>query len=104
MRHGEAVSVGMLVAARIAVAHGAGRGRAAGADRARSGGARPAGGLPARGPPVEAEAVWEAMGRDKKKQGRRLRWILPRRIGEVEIVEDVPQEMVMEALREMGAV
>ena len=59
--------------------------------------------LPVKCLPVKAQAVWEAMGRDKKKRGKRLRWILPRAIGEVEIVEDVPQAIVMDVLRSMGA-
>jgi 3-dehydroquinate synthetase len=105
MRHGEAVSVGMLVAARIAVRMGlAEAGLPERISRALAAHGLPVECLPSVGPPVESEAVWEAMGRDKKKQGRRLRWILPREIGAVEIVEDVPQEIVMEALRERGAV
>jgi 3-dehydroquinate synthetase len=39
------------------------------------------------------------MASDKKRRHGRLRWILPRAIGEVEIAEDVPAEVVLEALR-----
>jgi 3-dehydroquinate synthetase len=44
------------------------------------------------------------MAHDKKKQGKMLRWVLPREIGAVEIVTDVAQEVVESVLRDMGAV
>jgi 3-dehydroquinate synthetase len=99
MRHGEGVSIGMVVAARIA----AELGLAEPGLPERIAHALAAHHLPVECPGVEAEAVWEAMGRDKKKRGSRLRWVLPRRIGEVEIVEDVAREMVLGVLRGMGA-
>ncbi len=99
MRHGEAVSVGMVVAARIAVAVGLADAtlpeQIALVLRRYH--------LPVRCPPQPAPAIWQAMGRDKKKQGRALRWILPRRIGQVEIVADVPEAVVQGVLCEMGA-
>jgi 3-dehydroquinate synthetase len=99
MRHGEGVSIGMMVAARIAVQLGLADvglpGRVAGALVSHS--------LPIKCPPMDADAVWAAMGRDKKKRGKSLRWILPREIGTVEIVADVPQEVVVRVLRGMGA-
>jgi 3-dehydroquinate synthase len=98
MRHGEGVSIGMVVAARIAVEL-----RLAQPDLpARIARVLAAHHLPVRCPPVNAEVVWETMGRDKKKRGKRLRWILPREIGQVEIVEDVAREVVLGVLREMG--
>ena len=60
--------------------------------------------LPVACPPMDADAVWAAMGRDKKKRGKVLRWILPQEIGAVEIVADVPREVVVGVLRRMGAV
>jgi 3-dehydroquinate synthase len=98
MRHGEGVSVGMVVAARIAVALGMAE---AGLDE-RIARVLAAYHLPVECPPLEAAAVWDAMGRDKKKRGKVLRWILPREIGVVEIVEGVPRETVIDILREMG--
>jgi len=99
MRHGEAVSIGMVIAARIAVELGlAEAGLPAQIARVLA-----AHSLPATCPPFQADAVWEAMGRDKKKRGKSLRWILPRGIGAVEIVSDVPREVVMGVLRRMGA-
>jgi 3-dehydroquinate synthase len=50
-----------------------------------------------------ASAIWEAMQHDKKRRGKHLRWILPRAIGQVEIVEDVPPETVMSVLQDIGA-
>jgi 3-dehydroquinate synthase len=99
MRHGEAVSAGMVAAARIAVAMKLAEpplpGRIAAALAAH--------GLPTACPPVALDAVWEAMGRDKKKRGKQQRWILPRAIGWVDIVNDVPREIVSQVLLDMGA-
>ena len=61
-------------------------------------------GLPVTCPPYPVEAIWAAMTHDKKKQGRGLRWILPRAIGEVEIVDDAPEGLVRQILVEMGAI
>jgi len=97
MRHGEAVSIGMVIAARIAVALGMAEPKLP----ERIAAVLAAHGLPVTCPPFDAEVIWEAMGRDKKKQGARLRWILPREIGAVEIVSDVPREVVLDVLRGM---
>ena len=99
MRHGEAVSIGMAVAARIA----------AELDRAEQSLVERIEAiltdweLPVRCPPLDAEAIWSAMTHDKKKRGNALRWVLPRTIGEVEIVEDVPPSLVKSVLRSLGA-
>jgi 3-dehydroquinate synthetase len=97
MRHGEGVSIGMVVAARIAVALG----MAAEELPDQIADVLQLHGLPVVCPPYDAEAIWEAMGRDKKKRGKALRWVLPRAIGRVEIVEDVPREVVLDVLYEM---
>jgi 3-dehydroquinate synthase len=94
LRHGEAVSIGMVVAARIAV------------DLSLAPESLPdriaallaAYGLPTACPPYDPDAIWEAMHRDKKKRGKTLRWVLPRQISEVTIDEDVPREAVLNAL------
>ena len=44
-----------------------------------------------------------ALAFDKKKQGRGLRWLLPRAIGQVEIVEHVPLHVLTSVLQSMGA-
>ncbi|MDY7076016.1 MAG: 3-dehydroquinate synthase [Chloroflexota bacterium] len=99
LRHGEAVSVGTAAAARIAVELG----RADPALVERIEAVLMAWGLPVRCPSCNAAAIWEAMAHDKKRRGRSLRWVLPRVIGEVEIVKDVPQETVKSVLRSLGA-
>lgn len=99
LRHGEAVGIGMVAAARIAAELG--RADPALADRVEA--TLVAWGLPVRCPPFDADAIWEAMAHDKKRRGHSLRWVLPRAIGEVEIVEDAPQETVKSILRDLGA-
>ena len=96
LRHGEGVSMGMVVAARIAVALG----MAAETLPEQIAAVLQLHGLPVVCPPYDVDAIWEAMGRDKKKHGKKLRWILPRAVGQVEIVEDVPREVVLGALQE----
>ena len=99
IRHGEAVSIGMVAAARIATALGM-------ADPTLSGriaDVLAAHGLPVTCPPLEAQSLWAAMGHDKKRQGTALRWVLPRDIGQVGIRADVPAEVVLGVLRDMGA-
>lgn len=99
MRHGEAVSVGMVAAARIAVALD--RAAPAMADRIEA--ILSAWDLPVRCPPFDAGAIRGAMAHDKKKRGQTLRWILPRAIGEVEITGDVPRSAVRSVLHDLGA-
>ncbi|MCS7281925.1 MAG: hypothetical protein NZ769_00985, partial [Anaerolineae bacterium] len=94
LRHGEAVSVGLVAEARLAVLLGhcdpALPDRlAALLDRL---------GLPVRLGNVEPEAVWEAMQTDKKRQARRLRFVLPRRPGDVFVTDEVRREDVLRAL------
>jgi 3-dehydroquinate synthetase len=99
MRHGEAVSIGMVAAARIAVELGLAEPALAG----RIASALAAWDLPVVCPPLDVGAIWDALAHDKKRQGRGLRWVLPRAIGEVAIREDVPAGVVKSVLREMGA-
>jgi 3-dehydroquinate synthase len=99
LRHGEAVAIGMVAAARIAAALG----RADAGLVARIEGTLDTWGLPVHCPPYGAGEVWEAMSHDKKRRGRALRWILPHAIGRVEIAEDVPQDVVRTVLYDLGA-
>jgi len=99
MCHGEAVSIGMTVAARIAVELD--RAEQSLVERIES--ILTTWELPVRCPPLDAEAIWSAMTHDKKKRDDVLRWVLPRTIGEVEIVEDVPPFLVKSVLRSLGA-
>jgi 3-dehydroquinate synthase len=99
LRHGEAVAIGMLTAARIAERMG----RADPALIARIEETLRVWGLPVDCPPYEARAIWQAMAHDKKRRGRALRWVLPHAIGRVEVTEDVPRDVVIAVLCEMGA-
>ncbi|MBN1890107.1 MAG: 3-dehydroquinate synthase, partial [Thermoflexales bacterium] len=94
LRHGEAVGLGLLVAARLAAELGW-------ADRSlleRLEALLAAWGLPLVPLPFPPEAVWEAMAHDKKRRGRALRWVLPRAVGQVEITDTVPQDLVIRVL------
>lgn len=99
LRHGEAVSIGMVAEARIAVELG--RADRTLAERIET--VLAAWGLPVRSPPFAAAAIWEAMAHDKKRRGRALRFALPYAIGAVEIIDDVPSEVVKSVLHSMGA-
>ena len=99
MRHGDAVAIGMVVATRIAQAQG----RTSSALCERLEAALDHLGLPVMCPPWPVEGILAAMKHDKKRRGNRLRWILPRDVGEVVIADDVPEEIVRSVLVEMGA-
>ena len=99
IRHGEAVSVGLVAAARIA----AELGRAERALAGRIEAVLSAWGLPLRCPSFDAGAIWNAMAHDKKRGGRGLRWVLPCAIGRAEVAADVPPEVVRSVLRSIGA-
>jgi 3-dehydroquinate synthase len=60
--------------------------------------------LEAFGLPISPRAEWPAnellavMRRDKKAAAGRLRFILPSRLGEVQLVDDVPEALVRDVL------
>jgi len=99
LRHGEAVGIGLVAAARIATELG----WIDGDVGERFERVLAAWGLPTRCPPFEAGAIWHAMAHDKKKIGKAQRWVLPRTIGQVEVTEDVPRQVVYGVLQSMGA-
>jgi shikimate kinase/3-dehydroquinate synthase len=99
LRHGEAVAIGMVAAARIAQKLG----RADPSLPHRITSILEAWGLPTRCPPYDAESIWQAMAHDKKRKGHSLRWVLPHAIGHVEIVADVPPHVVKSVLHSLGA-
>jgi shikimate kinase / 3-dehydroquinate synthase len=94
LRHGEGVALGTIAAAELSAALGL-------CDPALPGQIRAA--VRRLGLPVcyafDAEEALAAMGTDKKRRGRTLRFILPRRIGEVSIEEAVSPELVVAALK-----
>jgi 3-dehydroquinate synthase len=95
--HGEAVAAGMVCASRLAEYRGL-----VGRDvtlrqqrllvRLR---------LPTKPPPLPAWEVLAAMGGDKKAVDGRLRLVLPRRLGEVGLYDDVPEADVRRVLDEL---
>ncbi len=99
LRHGEAVSIGMVAAALVAVEMG--RAEPSFGDRLRT--VLAAWGLPVEILSYRMDQIWEAMAHDKKRQGRGLRWVLPRAVGEVEIAEDVLPDTVGSVLQHLGA-
>jgi len=96
LRHGEGVSVGLVIAARVAVASGLCEPFLAGRIEDLLQGL----GLPTTWSAFSPAAIWEAMGSDKKKRGRKLRFVLPRALGDVIVTDDVPQDVIMAVLEE----
>jgi 3-dehydroquinate synthase len=98
LRHGEAVSIGIVAAAALSERIGA---CAAGTA---NGLAEMLGRL---GLPVsytfDEDAVLAAMGTDKKRRGRNLRFVVIERIGQVRVAEGVGEEDVRAALRKIRA-
>jgi 3-dehydroquinate synthase len=93
--HGEAVSIGMLCASRLAEQLGR-------VDRPftqRQRNLLEKLGLPVDFPAVDADAILAAMSHDKKVEHGRLRFVLPSRMGNVELVADVDQRDVRAALQ-----
>ncbi len=84
--HGEAVSIGMLCASRLA----ARQGRIDHGVTRRQRDLLMALELPVTVPDVDHQALLDAMRHDKKTVGGKLRFVLPTCIGHVELVADVP--------------
>jgi 3-dehydroquinate synthase len=59
-------------------------------------------GLPIRYAGVDQEQLLVALHVDKKRREGRLRWILPVRIGEVIVTDEVPQDAVLEVITNLG--
>jgi 3-dehydroquinate synthase len=97
--HGEAVAYGMLVAAEIGVA----RGLMPADDRAALASViAQMGPLPAIAD-VPVSELLEAIGHDKKVIKGQLHYVLPKALGECEVVTDVTKEELASALAAVGA-
>ena len=92
--HGEAVAIGMLLAATLS----ARLGRAPGEDAERLARLLARFGLPTMPPPAEADTLLARMRLDKKNIGGRLRLVLWRGIGRAELVADVDEREVRAVL------
>lgn len=97
--HGEAVAVGMMVAARIGIGLGVTPPEVASRQEAllrRLG-------LPVVLDGMSVAALMRAALWDKKSSGGRVRWVLPVALGASALVDDVPDGVVREALLATGA-
>lgn len=96
LRHGEAVGIGMVAAVRMAV--DLGRCDASLADRLTRLLDRV--GLPTYLPRAEydLDSVLAAMGHDKKRAGKTLRFVIPQALGDVVLIDDPGVEYVKQAL------
>ena len=50
---------------------------------------------------IEPDDIVEQLNRDKKRVGGRVRWVLPRTIGEVFLTNEVPSDVVLRILEDM---
>jgi len=97
LRHGEAVAMGMVAASRLAE-------RIGWVDACvteRQVRLLERFGLQTRFPRIDPERMLAVMRSDKKARDGRLRFILPRRLGEVAIAEGVPESTVLELIEDM---
>ena len=92
--HGEAVSIGMEVAAQLAVAQGVLTPDKAARQRA----VLTAFDLPGTCGDVDISAALAAMQQDKKVRNGRMRWVLPDTIGHAAVYSDIPLSAVQEAI------
>ena len=96
--HGEAVAWGMIAASRLAERAGVLAAPCAGRIETL---VRRVGPLPA--PPADkSEKLIAIMGSDKKTRAGKLRFVLPRDIGRVETVSDIPGDLIREVLTHLA--
>jgi len=95
MLHGEAVSMGMMCAARLAERIGRVNDRFVKRQHA----LLETLGLPLVAPEFDHDDLVELMRRDKKVDDGKLRFVLPDRMGHVELVKDVRTDDVLAALK-----
>jgi 3-dehydroquinate synthase len=94
--HGEAVAMGMTCAARLAMKLG----RVDAAFCARQQQLLQALELPVQVPQLNHAQLLEAMSHDKKVEHGQLRFILPSKLGHVELVGNIPMEVVAQVFAE----
>lgn len=92
--HGEAVAIGMMCAARLAESMG----RIDQQLISRQAALLTACNLPLTVSDIDPEALLAAMQHDKKVEHGKLRFVLPTKIGHVELVDDVSMDLVRAAL------
>ncbi len=97
LRHGEAVAIGMTLAVELAM-------QLSLCDKAvkeRLLAILQRFGLPTSYQGYEPGEILAAMAMDKKRRGAKLRFVLPKAIGQVTIIDDVPTQLVLEVLERM---
>jgi 3-dehydroquinate synthase len=97
LSHGEAISIGMMVAGRIALLLGLWNAK----DHDRLSRLLSAFRLPVRFPKLDGAgmaAFWSALAKDKKNVNGALRFVLPDRLGKVEVRSGIPVEIVEQAV------
>jgi shikimate kinase / 3-dehydroquinate synthase len=92
--HGEAVSIGMQVAAHIAVASGL----LSQEDADRQSNLLQAFGMPVQCAGIDIDAAMQAMQRDKKVRAGSSRWVLVTGIGHAEVYSDIDTRLAREAI------
>lgn len=100
LQHGEAVALGMVAAGRLAER----RGMISGTQRQRVENLLVMVGLPVqRAGGIDVEAVYAGMQTDKKVAGGKIRLVLPKGLGDAEVVRDVPEAEIKWAIGTLGA-
>ncbi len=95
LNHGEAVSIGMAIAADLAVKIGIFSEK----DAERQNRLLESIGLPIQAEKCDPQAVLEAMRKDKKARGGSIRFVLPEAIGQVAIWGNNDDELLLETIR-----
>jgi shikimate kinase/3-dehydroquinate synthase len=95
LRHGEAVAIGMVAAANMAAELG--RCEPGLAERITRLSNRL--GLPTSAPGYDVDAVLAAMSHDKKRAGKKLRFVVPQALGDVVVIDDPGEEVVRRAIQ-----
>jgi 3-dehydroquinate synthase len=98
LRHGQAVALGMMAAARISSRMGL----LEASEVARLERLIVAAGLPVEMPELDREAIMQAMQHDKKVRGDKIRFVLLKSIGNAFISDEVDPKLVREVLGDRG--
>ncbi len=97
--HGEAVALGLIAASELAL----NLGQCSPGLPARLRAVLKQYGLPTQMERVSAEAIFNAMGHDKKRVGKNLRFVIPKAIGEVTMIEAPSMATVLQAISSIAS-
>ena len=98
--HGEAIAVGMTAAAKISSEIGTTDQETVELQE----NLLQSAGLPTRiDQSIDPQTVVEQLDSDKKRLAGKIRWVLPRTVGEVFLTSDVPSEVVLKVLQDMAS-